>query len=339
MNKSNRLVATWLLSGCFLIFAMVVIGGITRLTGSGLSITEWKPIMGAVPPLNNADWEKAFQKYQQIPQFQKVNYHFDLGDFKSIFWWEYLHRLIGRLIGIVFIIPFLWFYFKRILNRETTKKVLLLFLLGGLQGFLGWFMVSSGLSERTSVSHIRLAIHLITAFITFGLTFYFALELIYKNSKPGPSGKLHSFVSFLLLIITVQIIYGAFVAGLHAGKIYNTFPLMNGRFIPPGMSYLEPSWINFFDNPVTVQFIHRFFAGLISVLSVVLIFRVKKLSQPESLKKGMTFYISMLVLQLVLGIVTLLTNVNIPLAVIHQAGAFMLFSGCIYLMFLLKPEN
>ena len=155
---------------------MVIIGGITRLTGSGLSITEWKPVMGAIPPLNEDDWQIAFQKYKQIPQFQKINYDFTIEDFKSIYWWEFIHRLLGRFIGIVFIVPFFWFYFKEMLDKRTIKKVLFLFLLGGLQGFIGWFMVKSGLSERTSVSHIRLAIHLITAFITFGFSFGFLSE-------------------------------------------------------------------------------------------------------------------------------------------------------------------
>ncbi|HRS38956.1 MAG TPA: COX15/CtaA family protein, partial [Bacteroidia bacterium] len=178
-DRSRRYVAIWLLSGCFLIFAMVVIGGITRLTGSGLSITEWAPIMGAVPPMNGQEWQEAFEKYKQIPQYEMINAHFELQDFKAIFWWEFIHRLVGRLIGVVFLLPFIWFLITRQLDRAMTRKALFLFTLGGLQGFLGWFMVKSGLTERTSVSHIRLAIHLITAFITFGFTWWYALQLLY----------------------------------------------------------------------------------------------------------------------------------------------------------------
>src|SRR3954465_611885 len=173
---------------------MVVVGGITRLTGSGLSITEWKPIMGIIPPMNDHDWNIAFEKYKAIPQFQKINFDFTIDDFKSIFWWEYIHRLIGRLIGVVFIIPFIWFYVKKKFDKSTLKKVLFLFLLGGLQGVIGWLMVKSGLTERTSVSHIRLAIHLITAFITFGFTLYFALEIIYDKTEITSTSAIRKFI-------------------------------------------------------------------------------------------------------------------------------------------------
>src|SRR5688572_25205728 len=188
-EKSSRPIIIWLLSGCLFIFSMVVIGGITRLTGSGLSITEWNVIMGAVPPLNEQQWNEAFEKYQQIPQFQKLNYHFTLSDFKKIFFWEYLHRLIGRLIGLVFIIPFVYFQVKKRMSRQLTRQALLLFVLGGLQGFLGWFMVKSGLTERTSVSHIRLAIHLIAAFITFGFTFWVLLDQRFGKAALPKSSK------------------------------------------------------------------------------------------------------------------------------------------------------
>jgi cytochrome c oxidase assembly protein subunit 15 len=334
MKSNNKQIAIWLFSGCFLIFAMVVIGGITRLTGSGLSITEWKPIMGAIPPLNDAEWNIAFEKYQQIPQFQKVNYHFELSDFKAIYWWEYIHRQLGRVIGIVFIVPFLWFLVKKKFDSVTIKKMLFLFLLGGIQGFLGWFMVSSGLAERTTVSHIRLAIHLMFAFITFAFTFYYALELIYteksetiKNKKPASLNKL------IFVLLSVQIIYGAFVAGLHAGKIHNTFPLMTGQVIPSGMNAMQPTWINIFDNPVTVQFIHRFLA--FTLLFLVAWFYVE--SGKEKLntfqKKGIHILIAAIGIQFLLGVITVLTQANIVMASIHQIGAFFLFSASIYLLF------
>ena len=336
INSNNKGIAIWLLCGCFLIFCMVVIGGITRLTGSGLSITEWTPIMGTIPPLNNEEWQIAFQKYQQIPQFQKINYNFQLEDFKSIFWWEFIHRLLGRFIGIAFIVPFLWFYFKGRFDKSTLKKVLFLFFLGGLQGVIGWLMVKSGLSERTSVSHIRLSLHLITAFFTFGFTLYFALEILLEKINSSSEKITHRLINILFSTVTIQIIYGAFVAGLHAGNIYNTFPLMNGKIIPEGLFYLDPAWINFFDNQVLVQFIHRFLAGTIVLLSGFIFYPLLKSSINSYQKKGILFFLSVLCLQIILGIATLLTSVNITLAVLHQAAAFVLFSASVFLIYIFR---
>ncbi|MFZ7145675.1 MAG: COX15/CtaA family protein [Bacteroidota bacterium] len=334
MKSNHKQIAIWLFSGCFLIFGMVVIGGITRLTGSGLSITEWKPIMGAIPPLNDAEWEVAFQKYQQIPQFQKVNYHFELSDFKTIFWWEFIHRLLGRLIGIVFIIPFLWFLVKKRFDSVTIKKMLFLFLLGGIQGFLGWFMVSSGLAERTSVSHIRLAIHLMFAFITFAFTFYYGLELIYTEKRESiQNKKLSALNKLVFVVLSIQIIYGAFVAGLHAGKIHNTFPLMSGQVIPTGMSVMQPTWLNIFDNPVTVQFIHRFLAFTLLFLVAWFYIESGKEKLNNFQKKGIHILIAAIGIQFLLGVITVLTQANIVMASIHQIGAFFLFSSSIYLLF------
>jgi heme a synthase len=318
---------------------MVIIGGITRLTGSGLSITEWKPIMGAVPPMNDQEWQASFEKYKQIPQFQKINYDFTLGDFKSIFWWEYLHRLIGRLIGVVFIIPFLWFYFRGMLDRPTIRKTLFLFALGGLQGVIGWLMVKSGLTERTSVSHIRLAIHLITAFITFGFTFYFALQIIYPERKIVFNKTLQRQVNLILALVIIQIIYGAFVAGMHAGKMYNTFPLMNGQIIPDGVTALKPTWLNLFDNPVMVQFIHRFLAGMITIFSILFFLKARKTELSGMQNRGIALLLSALSVQLLLGIFTLLTSVEITLAVLHQVGAFFLFSVCVFLYFIFEKNR
>ncbi len=333
-----RPISTWLFCGCILIFCMVMIGGITRLTGSGLSITEWKPIMGAIPPMNEKDWNEAFQKYQQIPQFQKINSHFTLKDFKSIFWWEYVHRLLGRIIGVVFIIPFLIFLFRGMFDNKTLRKLLFLFLLGAMQGVIGWLMVKSGLSERTSVSHIRLAIHLITAFITFGFTFYFALEIVYRNREQNKNN-LRTYSWPLFVLVTIQIIYGAFVAGLHAGKMYNTYPLMNGSFIPEGMFYLSPFEINFFDNPVMVQFIHRNLAALIVLFFLLLFLKSRNMDLSIHQRRGIIFLFAALTIQFLLGVFTLLTAVNIPLALLHQAGAFILFSASIYLLFVSRRVN
>lgn len=334
MKSANKQIAIWLFSGCFLIFGMVVIGGITRLTGSGLSITEWKPIMGTIPPLNDAEWNIAFEKYKQIPQFQKVNYHFELEDFKSIFWWEYIHRLLGRLIGVVFLIPFIWFFVKKKFDGPTTKKMLFLFLLGGVQGFLGWFMVSSGLAERTSVSHIRLAIHLMFAFITFAFTFYYALEQSYsERPKSSGSAKAASMNKLIFAFLSVQIIYGAFVAGLHAGKIHNTFPLMSGQIIPSGMGVMDPGIANVFDNPVTVQFIHRFFAFTLLFLCSWFLLIARKEDLNKYQRKGAYLLFAAVCIQFLLGVLTVLSQVNIAIASIHQIGAFFFFSASIYLLF------
>ncbi len=332
-EESKFRIAVWLLTGCVLIFLMVVIGGITRLTGSGLSITEWDLIMGTIPPMNDTEWFEAFEKYQQIPQYEKINAHFELEDFKSIFWWEYIHRLLGRLIGLVFIIPFIWFISSKQMDRKTVRKALFLFFLGGLQGFLGWFMVSSGLTERTSVSHVRLAIHLITAFITFGFTFWYALELLRPYDHPAVKGKTPQLVRGIFLLLIVQIVYGAFVAGLHAGKMYNTFPLMDGQWIPTGIASHLPLWLNLFDNSVMVQFIHRLLGWTILILIILLWWKAWKKGMYSPQRRAIDVVLYAVVLQFLLGILTLLSGVQITLASLHQVGAFFLFSAMIYLLY------
>ncbi|HMT27831.1 MAG TPA: COX15/CtaA family protein, partial [Bacteroidia bacterium] len=231
--RSRSSIILWLFTGCFLIFGMVVVGGITRLTGSGLSITKWDVVTGSIPPLNEESWNKEFLHYQETPQFKHINSHFGIEDFKQIYWWEYIHRLLGRVIGLVFLIPFLWFLFTKQLNRELIVKSLILFAMGGLQGFIGWYMVSSGLVDVPSVSHFRLALHLITAFATFGLTFWFAFELIntVKITLTGWHKTLYNLVRIIFTFTILQILYGAFVAGMKAGYIYNTWPLMGDKLI------------------------------------------------------------------------------------------------------------
>lgn len=332
-DRSRQRISIWLLSGCFLIFLMVVIGGITRLTGSGLSITEWNVIMGSIPPMNEQDWNIAFEKYQQIPQFQKINAHFELEDFKSIYWWEYLHRLLGRLIGIVFLVPFVYFVSTKQMDRSTILKSLFLFLLGGLQGFLGWYMVSSGLTERTSVSHIRLAIHLTAALVTFGFTFWYALELRKPSSVHEPTKASSGTVRLIFAVLILQIVYGAFVAGMHAGKMYNTFPLMDGQIIPTGMDTLEPLFLNFINNPVAVQFIHRMFAYVLLFLIGWVWWTSKKKGMNIKQKQAMNYVLLAVLVQFLLGVLTLLTKVEITIASLHQVGAFFLFSSMIYLLF------
>jgi len=327
-GRDKKSISIWLLSGCFLIFLMVVIGGITRLTGSGLSITEWNLVMGAVPPTNDAQWQEAFNKYKQIPQYQKVNYDFELSDFKRIFFWEYLHRLIGRLIGVVFIFPFIYFLWKKKLDNVWIRKSLFLFALGGLQGFLGWFMVKSGLTGRISVSHYRLAIHLIAAFITFGFTYWFALPLMAARRESG-NKKIASLFKYLLALVILQITYGAFTAGLHAGRIANTFPTMDGEWIPSGINALSPSYLNFFENLLTVQFIHRTIAYTILIFVIILWFKVRRGEYSQSQKTAMHICLIAVSIQVLLGIFTLLFHVPVTIAVLHLVGGFFLFTSVI----------
>ncbi|MFM2135874.1 MAG: hypothetical protein RL021_1274 [Bacteroidota bacterium] len=332
-DKTNNRIVIWLLSGCFLIFSMVVIGGITRLTGSGLSITEWNVIMGTLPPMNQQEWEIAFEKYRQIPQYTEVNSYFSLEDFKAIFWWEYIHRLVGRLIGIVFIIPFLWFLFTRQFDRTMLKKALFLFLLGGLQGFLGWFMVKSGLAERTSVSHIRLAIHLCTAFITFGFTFWFALQLL----EPPAAGPDRQYVRRLsvvfLFVLGLQLAYGAFVAGLHAGKMYNTFPLMNGQVLPDSAWMSDWGASNLIENPGMVQWVHRFLAFTLVFLASWILISSRGSGSTISQRTAVRFLAAAIGLQFILGMLTVLYHAPIFLSSVHQIGAFFLFASALLLVF------
>ena len=335
-SKDKKSIIIWLLSGCFLIFLMVVIGGVTRLTGSGLSITEWNLVMGAVPPTNDAEWQEAFDKYKQIPQYQKLNYDFELSDFKQIFFWEYLHRLIGRLIGIVFLIPFLYFLWKKKLDNAWIRKCLFLFALGGLQGFLGWFMVKSGLTERTSVSHYRLAIHLIAAFVTFGFTYWYVLQLMSESS--GKENKRPAVLKYLLAIVMIQITYGAFTAGLHAGRIANTFPTMDGEWIPAGINAISPGYLNFFENLLTVQFIHRMLAYTIFVSVIVLWWKSRKELFSAIQKKTMNICLLAVSIQLLLGIFTVLYRVPVALGALHLVGGFFLYSSVITALYFSKVK-
>ncbi len=313
---------------------MVIVGGITRLTGSGLSITEWNLVSGTLPPLSSEEWTKTFEKYKQTPQFLKTNSNYGINEFKAIFWWEYIHRLLGRVIGLTFMFPFLYFAFTNKLSRALTRKLLLLFGIGALQGFLGWYMVQSGLTNLPSVSHYRLAIHLISASILFAYSFHLALGLLYppleeKNSKPS---KFRRHIRILLLLTFSQIIYGAFVAGLHAGKIYNTFPKMGANWVPPEIISLHPLSKNFTENIVTVQFLHRCIALLIGLLVLSLEFAAFENSKltPKQ-KQAIHILTTIFLIQISLGILTLLTSVSIPFAICHQAGSFFLLSGALYL--------
>ena len=331
--KQNNAIKWWLISGCLLIFLMVIVGGITRLTGSGLSITEWKVVTGTIPPMSEDAWQHEFDKYKQIPQYQLINSHFDLNDFKHIYFWEYIHRLIGRMIGLVFLIPFLYFYFKGRISKKLMPKLLIMFLLGALQGLIGWYMVKSGLSENIRVSHLRLALHLGTAFITFGYIFYVLLQ---ESRLSERSNNANSFPLILLILVFAQIIMGAFVAGTHAGFVYNTWPKMEGQWVPDAIPFaLQQEGIaSIVNNIVIIQFIHRNLAYLISLLVIVWWYLQRKRQSATDVRyRAANMLMYVVFIQVGLGIFTLISNVPVWMGVMHQAMAFVLFASAIYLYF------
>lgn len=333
MKKDNKRVIIWLLTGSFLIFVMVVVGGITRLTESGLSMTNFKFISDALPPMNQAEWEAAFDQYKQYPEYQLLNSHFDLEDFKAIYFWEWLHRLIGRVIGIVFIIPFLYFIFKKQLSVPTIKKSIILFVLGGFQGFLGWYMVKSGLVDNPDVSHYRLAAHLITAFLTFAYTLWVALDLIFPHRKTIDKG-IRNLIRAGMLVLIVQIIYGAFVAGLNAGLIHNHWPLMNeGAYMHQTVLIEQiPTWKNFIEGKSGVQFVHRNMAYLVVIMVFTIWYKTRKVRMSPLQGKGINMMVFIVLVQFVLGVFTLIYAVPLWLGVLHQVFAFFLLSAMTFVL-------
>ncbi|PNQ73326.1 heme A synthase [Hanstruepera neustonica] len=328
MKKDNKRVIYWLLIGCILIFIMVVVGGITRLTHSGLSISNYKLISGTIPPMNEVEWQEAFDLYKQYPEYQKLNNHFDLEDFKDIYFWEWLHRVIGRFIGLVFFIPFMYFLIKKQLTKPTIKKSLILMVLGSFQGFLGWYMVKSGLVDRPDVSHFRLAAHLTTAFITFAYTFWVALDLIFP-SKKEVNIKLRNLIRMGMVVLLIQIIYGAFVAGLDAGFIHNFWPFMSEGKLIHETVYIEQSPIikNFFEGKSGVQFVHRTLAYAVVIFILVIWFKAKKTTLTAYQIKGINALFLLVGLQFLLGVLTLIYAVPVWLGIAHQVGAFFLLSA------------
>jgi cytochrome c oxidase assembly protein subunit 15 len=318
-----RPVRVWLYCVAALVLAMVVVGGATRLTESGLSITEWAPVAGMIPPLSEADWLREFTAYQQIPQFSAVNAWMGLDDFKYIFWWEWSHRFLGRIIGFVFLIPFLVFLVQRRFSWSLAGPLAGLFLLGGFQGFLGWWMVSSGLSQLTSVSQYRLAAHLLAACVLFLALIWVARRLVPRPREALGQGAGWP-VWLLLALVVVQIVAGAFVAGLDAGMGYNTWPLMDGALVPAGLDAMQPLWRNLFENALTVQFGHRMIAYAIVLYLGWLLWRQGRTGGFVGTHGWLPRIAALVLLQVVLGIATLLSVVAIPLALAHQALAFML---------------
>ena len=335
--KENKAVILWLISGCLLILLMVIIGGVTRLTHSGLSMVNWSLFMGAIPPLNEVQWQETFELYKQSPEFKKINFSYTLSDFKYIFFWEYLHRLMGRVLGLVFIIPFIYFLIKKKLSKKLILQSTVLFCLGALQGAIGWWMVKSGLVERPDVSHYRLAVHLTTAFLTCSFTFWVALPLIITDKLKG-NRTFFKYTTILFFLVLIQIIYGAFVAGLNAGIGFNTWPKMNGEWIPQAVYYLDPLWKNFIEAPYGVQFVHRILAVVIVSFVGFMWFKGKKIQLEDNQISCLNIIISLVMFQSVLGILTLLLKVPISLALAHQLGAFFLLMSVVYSLFIFKKS-
>ena len=326
-------VAIWLFICAIMIFVMVVLGGITRLTHSGLSMVEWKPVTGFLPPTTELVWQDTFKKYQQYPEFRIKNPDMDLAEFKSIFWLEFIHRIWGRSIGIVFFVPFMFFLLRRKLDKKLIPKLITMFILGGLQGVLGWFMVKSGLSDRPDVSQYRLTAHLIFAFLLYGWILWTALGLLFPKPhsfKQQAIGAYKYFISSLTLLLVIAITSGGFVAGTDAGFIYNTFPLMGDTFIPKDLFALDPWFRNFFENVVNIQFTHRLLTILVFVSVVG--FWLKTLNQefPQRTQIALHCLLAAVILQVTLGISTLLLVVPVPLAASHQAGALVLLTTMLW---------
>jgi len=319
-----RPVRIWLYALAGWVLLIVVVGGITRLTESGLSITSWKPISGVIPPLSEADWNAEFEAYKQIPQYTVVHSWMSLDDFKFIFFWEWFHRLLARALGLVFLVPFVAFLFQKRLPRDLAVPLFVLFILGGFQGFLGWWMVTSGLSELTSVSQYRLAAHLTAAAFLFTALVYVARSLEPGRAVGRVSARQIVAAVILLVAIILQIAAGGFVAGLDAGMGYNTWPLMDGAIIPGGMLVMDPAWRNFFENALTVQFIHRTIAYGIVAYVGYLLWRRKRDGGFGGVHGWLPMLGVLVLLQVGLGIATLLMSVPITLAIGHQALAFLL---------------
>lgn len=328
--KENKSVIIWLLSGCLLLFIMVVVGGITRLTNSGLSMTDWHLVTDTFPPLTEAKWQETFEQYKQFPEYQKINIHndFTLEDYKFIYFWEWFHRFIGRIIGLVFLVPFIYFLIKKRLSKGTIKKCIVLLGMGAFQGFLGWFMVRSGLIDNPDVSHFRLSLHLTFAFVTFAYTLWVALDLIYpeRNNAILPLRKI---ARFALVFLLLQIIYGGFVAGLNAGLIHNHWPLMSdGQFLHESVILEKDSWLlRLTEGKSGVQFVHRTLAYVVVGFILALYLKSKKQILSLSQKKGINALAIIVFLQFGLGVFTLLYSVPLWLGLTHQIMAFFLLTA------------
>lgn len=331
--KKDKAVIYWLLTGCVLVFIMVVVGGITRLTNSGLSMTDWHLVTDTFPPMSEAKWQHAFDEYKKFPEYQKINIHndFQLDDYKFIYFWEWFHRFIARILGLVFVIPFVYFLIRKRIDRETLKKCYVLLGMGALQGFFGWYMVKSGLVNNPDVSHFRLSLHLTFAFITFAYTLWVALDLIYPKQELVLN-ELKKWSRITLIVLLIQIIYGGFVAGLNAGLIHNHWPMMaDGEFFHESIALEKDSWLaRFTEGKSGVQFVHRTLAYFVVGLILFLYFKARKFTLTDQQQNGLNALVIIVFLQFALGVLTLLYSVPLWLGLTHQVVAFFLLTAMTY---------
>ena len=331
---ARRPIALWLFICCAMVFATLVVGGVTRLTHSGLSIVEWQPIVGTIPPLNQAEWDATFDKYKKTPEYQKVNHQMSLDEFKGIFYWEYWHRVLGRTIGLVFFVPFLYFLLRRAIDSPLALKLGGIFVLGGLQGGMGWYMVKSGLVDDPRVSQYRLTAHLSIAFLIFISMMWVALGLLAERSRKSTDiglRKLQRIGFWLAVLAFYMIITGGFVAGIRAGKAYNSFPLMNGHIVPPEIFSIEPLYLNFFNNMATVQFDHRLGAWLLAALVPWFWLKIRSAQVSGTARLAVNLLLLTLAVQIGLGITTLLLAVPVALGAAHQGGSMIVFGVLLWL--------
>jgi cytochrome c oxidase assembly protein subunit 15 len=331
-DHSRKPVGMWLLLCCVLVFCMVVVGGVTRLTHSGLSMVEWQPLVGTIPPLDQQQWQEVFYQYQATPEYQKVNRGMSLDEFKGIFWWEYFHRLLGRAIGLVFFVPLAWFLVRGRISGLLALKLAGIFLLGALQGAIGWYMVKSGLVDDPRVSQFRLTAHLGMALLILAAMLWTALDLLMPVTAAHDAmrRRLGHFAAALVGLIFLMALSGGFVAGIRAGFAYNTFPLMNGHLVPPGLFTLDPWWSNLFSNMATVQFNHRMIAWMLTLLVPAFWIAARRVPMAPRTRLATHALLAMLFVQIALGISTLLLGVPITLAAAHQGGAVLLLCAALW---------
>lgn len=339
-SQYDRQIAYWLIFVCVTVFIMLVIGGATRLTHSGLSMMTWDPLMGWIPPLSEAAWLESFAHYKKIPEFYELNPDMDLEGYKGIFLLEYVHRVWGRLIGLFFLLPFLYFLFAGKISKPLRPQLAFMFVLGGMQGVLGWYMVSSGF-DGPHVSQYRLTAHLMAAFAIFAYMFWVAIGLLYPRNEASlyDVAPLRRVVGWLTILITITIAAGGFVAGLKAGFVYNTFPLMDGHFIPEGYILFEPFYRNFFDNMAAVQFNHRLLAEFVLLSVFAVWFYARKFELVGRARTAMNLLLLLGAIQFSLGVATLLLAVPVPLGVAHQGGAMLLFAAALFTLRMLRSAD
>jgi len=347
VERSNRIIAKWLFIGVGMLIVQVLLGGITRLTGSGLSITEWDPIMGVIPPLNEQQWQQAFKGYRQIAQSKYLNNNFSLSDFKFIFFWEWFHRLWARLMGLVFLVPFIYFLVKGYFKKWMITPLIMLFVLGGIQGVIGWIMVKSGLNdENLYVSHFRLAIHFIAAMLLIGYTLIFGLSLIVPDKERVLNASLRKFASGITALLTIQLIYGVFIAGLKAANAAPTWPDINGSIIPHSL-FLNGFAKSVLHNAITIQFVHRTIAYILIILIFVWWFKARKERGSTPFNEAKKWPLILVILQVILGILTVINSTSIALgkfgvfewlAELHQLTGMLLLLSMISAIYILKSS-